>query len=280
MYRYEVTAKQTESVLRSLRRGLPLLSEKAIRLALKKRDVLIDQKRTGENQPVAPGAQIVIYTAEKAADIPIIFEDGNYLVLNKPANVNVDPNHQSDFSLLSWAQAYLGVKHEPVLCHRLDNQTTGLVCLAKSEESAEPVLAAFRERRVLKRYECLVLGVPHPANQVCGAYLSKDAKAGRVKVFPNKRDASMEIVTEYETLLSGEVSRLLVTLHTGRTHQIRAHLAFLGYPVIGDDLYGSRDANRQHGRHGLKLCAVEIGFPKDDALFGLSGKILRIPPPF
>lgn len=280
MHRYEVFAKQKEPVLRTLRRGLPLLPERAFRLALNKKDVLINQQRTGENIQVNPGDSIVLYTHEKLMDIPVVYEDEKYLVVNKPAGINTDPNHFSAFSLLSWTQERVGEQNQPALCHRLDNQTSGLVCIAKSEEWALPVKQAFKERSVLKRYECLVAGMPIPSHQVARAFLIKDAKAAKVKVFSQNKKGGKQILTEYEVITPGEVSRLSVVLHSGRTHQIRAHLAFLGYPLIGDDLYGSWEANHLHGKHGLKLCAVELGFPDQSDLMGLSGKNFRINAPF
>ena len=100
-----------------------------------------------------------------------------------------------------------------------------------------------------KRYICLVRGMMKPPSATCRAYLRKDADAARVTILDQPAPDAKPIVTEYETVETGPVSRLRVHLVTGRTHQIRAHLASLGHPLLGDDVYGDRAVNRaQHVR--------------------------------
>ena len=149
-------------------------------------------------------------------------------------------------------------RRPPAACHRLDNQTSGLCLFAKNARAMELLQEVFRRREMEKYYECLVRGIPKPAAAECRAYLVKDAKAGRVQVVDHPLPGARLIRTAYETLEAGPVSRLRVHLLTGRTHQIRAHLAALGHPILGDDVYGDRRWNREMKTRALRLCAVSL----------------------
>ena len=280
MKRYEAIASEAGLLLNVLQRELPLLPGYALRDALKKKDILVNQVRTSLNRVVRPGDKLMLYTPYEAPGIPIIYEDGRCLIVDKPAGVNSDEGGRSGYSLIAWAMDKAAGAYTPQLVHRLDNQTSGLILIAKDDESAGTLKAAFKDRQVVKIYECLVLGRPEPEAATLTAFLTKDADTAKVSVSREKQGKAVEIITEYSTMEAGEVSRLKVTLHTGRTHQIRAHLAFLGYPVIGDEVYGDREANRQYGGNGLKLCATELAFPEGNKLFWLSGKRFAIAPPF
>ena len=156
-----------------------------------------------------------------------------------------------------------------------------LFCLfAKNEKARSALEEVFRQRTVEKYYTCLVRGIPKPPAAVCSAFLLKDAEHGKVRVLDHEAPGARSVVTGYETLESGAVSRLKVHLITGRTHQIRAHLAALGHPVLGDDLYGDRAFNHLQKVRSLKLCATELTLHTGGALPGLDGKEFRIDPPF
>lgn len=280
MNAFTVTAREAGTVLSAFRRELPLLPEKAVREALSRRDVLKNGTRVRENEKVTAGDTLTVYTPSQAADVPVVHEDARCLVVDKPAGVNTDENARGGFSLLGWAARRAEGRYVPLLVHRLDNQTSGLVILAKDPDSAAALEDAFRRRRVEKRYECLVRGTPRPEAGVFTAWLAKDARAARVIVSKEERPGAKEIVTGYRTMQAGEVSRLSVTLQTGRTHQIRAHLAFLGHPVLGDDLYGDRAFNRANKARWLKLCAVELAFPDGSGVEWLSGRRFAVVAPF
>lgn len=106
-----------------------------------------------------------------------------------------------------------------------------------------------------KRYICLVRGMMKPPKATCRAYLLKDAKAAHVTIHDSAVPGARPIVTAYETLEQGAVSRVEVHLITGRTHQIRAHMAALGHPLLGDDVYGDRAFNRQMKMQGSSAYA-------------------------
>ena len=142
------------------------------------------------------------------------------------------------------------------LCHRLDQNTGGLVLFAKDEEAYEAIFAAMKERTIRKFYRCIVAGAPCPREATVRAFLKKDAQAAYVTVFDIEREGAKEIITAYKTLRAGALSMLEVELITGRTHQIRAHLAHLGCPIVGDDKYGDRALNKSLGVKMQALFAV------------------------
>ncbi len=164
--------------------------------------------------------------------------------------------------------------------HRLDNKTCGLCLFAKNPRAHAVLLEAFKHRTVEKYYICLVRGIPKPPAAVCSAFLLKDAARGVVQILDQSRPGARPVTTGYETLSAGPVSRLRVHLITGRTHQIRAHLAALGHPVLGDDLYGDRSFNRLQKSRSLKLCAAELTLHTEGQLPSLDGKTFKINPPF
>jgi 23S rRNA-/tRNA-specific pseudouridylate synthase len=119
-----------------------------------------------------------------------------------------------------------------------------------------------------------------PPKAECRAWLVKDARRAKVRVTDRPEPDARPIVTGYEVLESGPVSRLRVHLVTGRTHQIRAHLAALGHPLLGDDLYGDREFNRRDKARSLKLCAVSLTLDTGGRLPALDGRTFTIEPPF
>ncbi len=154
--------------------------------------------------------------------------------------------------------------------HRLDRNTEGLIAFAVGEEAEREFLACFRERRVEKIYLARVFGTMPAAHGVLSAYLEKDAAGARVRV--NERGRGERIETEYEVLAAGEISLLRIRLHTGKTHQIRAHLAYLGHPVVGDMKYGDAAKNRALHRTRQCLVAKELCFDAAGPLAYLKGK--------
>ena len=126
----------------------------------------------------------------------------------------------------------------------------------------------------------MVRGILKPPKALCRAWLVKDAAAARVTIFDHEVPGSKPIATAYETLESGPVSRVRVELITGRTHQIRAHMASLGHPLLGDDVYGDRAFNRVQKARRLMLCATRLTLHTDGKLPALEGKTFTIPCPF
>ena len=169
------------------------------------------------------------------------------------------------------------------MCHRLDTGTSGLVIIAKTPEAEELFLSAIKNREVQKTYLCVTFGRPMPPDATLGGYLLKDADRGIVKIVEDKQPGAKEVETRYETIaVSGRLALLKVQHITGRTHQIRAHMASIGCPILGDSKYGNNSANRELKLKYQALCAWELTMPRftqPDFAF-LSGKTFHAPKPW
>ena len=271
-----------------LRRLFPDLPESAIRKLFDARDVRLDGVRVRKEDPVRSGMELKVWLPGSGETAPsslrVVYEDEDVLLVNKPAGISVESDSAGSLSLAELCRLHVGAgaaeAFPPVPCHRLDNKTSGLCLFAKNPRAHEILLQAFRDRTVTKYYICLVRGIPKPPAALCRAYLLKDPEKGKVRILDRSVPGARDIATEYETLESGPVSRLRVHLITGRTHQIRAHLAALGHPVLGDDLYGDRDFNRLQKARALKLCSVSLSVFTEGRLPLLDGKTFEISPPF
>lgn len=166
------------------------------------------------------------------------------------------------------------------LCHRLDVQTGGLLLLTKDDEAYASAVEAFRARTVRKFYVCRVKGCPAVREATLRAWLRKDAENARVSVTDYPAPGAQEIATAYRVLEGGETSRLEVELLTGRTHQIRAHLAHIGHPILGDDKYGDRALNRRLALRRQQLWAESLLFQAQGALSYLNGRRFEARCPF
>ncbi|MBE5787965.1 MAG: RluA family pseudouridine synthase [Clostridiales bacterium] len=261
-------------------RGMPLLPAYVIREAFKRRDVKMNGRRIDKDAIAEEGAQIQVYTAF-SPEIPIVYEDENILLIHKPAGLSCDEDGRGGMTALTLMQEHAGERYAPRLCHRLDHQTGGLLLFAKNDESEACLLQAFRDRMLKKVYQCLVRGEMRPAAAVKEAYLIKDADRAQVRVITHETPGARKIITEYETLsFDGQVSRLRITLHTGRTHQIRAHMSFLSHPLLGDDKYGDRGLNKRLKVNGLRLWATELTMQAGGCLAYLDGRKFTVEPPF
>lgn len=266
----------------------------AIREAIKKRDVRVDGARIEGDVRVFAGQEIKVFwpksvlKAEKK-ELPapeIVYEDEQVMLINKPqgiASQNEDDPFAGD-SAFTRALADLkarGKKTDHVhLCHRLDVQTGGLLLIAKTDEAYEAAVEAFTERTFKKYYTCLVKGCPARKAETMRAWLRKDAQLSRVAVTDYPARGAQEIVTGYQVMESGEYARLQVELITGRTHQIRAHLAHIGHPILGDDKYGDRMLNRSLGLKKQQLWATCMEFHANGVLSYLNGRTFTVNCPF
>ena len=270
-----------------VRRMLPEVPEYIIREAFQKRDVKVDGVRVNLDAQLVPGSEVRIYARDlqhKAVQIPVIYEDENVLVVVKPAGISCEADAKGGKTLAQLLHAQMKEKDanasEPLLCHRLDNPTEGVIVLAKHERAQLLLQDAFRNHQICKEYICIVRGTPEPSHKVLAHWLCKDAKQARVRVIPQERPGARNIITEYTVLEKGEKCRLRIRLHTGRTHQIRAHMAFIGHPLLGDDQYGDRDFNRFHKCRKLMLCSACLRFALEGELSYLNEQTFTCKPSF
>ncbi|QUC67775.1 pseudouridine synthase [Aristaeella hokkaidonensis] len=274
-----------------LRSALPDLPESVLRRIFASRDVKLDGVRVSRDQRLQEGQCLKVYIPDTssgsfsaAPSLPVVYEDDDVLLVNKRAGISVEPDARGGVTLTNLCQEYVRRTNPdafpPAACHRLDNKTCGLCLFAKNQQALDILQDVFRSRKLEKYYVCLVRGIMKPPEAVCHAWLVKDALHARVRITDHQEPGAKPVSTGYETLESGPVSRLRVHLITGRTHQIRAHLAALGHPLLGDDLYGDRDFNRREKARSLKLCAVSLTIDTDGRLPALDGKTFTIDPPF
>lgn len=269
-----------------IRRFLPEVPQRTVQQSFSRRDVKLDGKRVKPDVRVNAGQKVELFCMEQAAPlVDVVYEDDDVLLINKRAGVSVEPDEKGGVTLTELALKHVRQKnpdaYPPKACHRLDNQTCGLTLFAKNERAEAILTRAFKERTMDKRYICLVRGMMKPPSATCKAYLLKDAKAAHVTIHDDAVRGARPIITEYETLEAGPVSRLLVHLVTGRTHQIRAHMAALGHPLLGDDVYGDRAFNRQQKVQGrLCLCAARLTLDTGGELPQLDGKTFEVKCPF
>lgn len=239
---------------RALWKRFPKLSGSSFYKALRKKDIRIDGKRISQNVLLHAGNVVTAYiTVPKPLTYQIVYENDWILLCRKPQGLLSEPDGQGESSVLEQVQA---TYPECALCHRLDRNTGGLLFLCKQPAYTEAVSACLADRYYQKIYRAVVLGdirkmLSAKENfTLYEAHHFKDSRNKRVYIYPSPRRGTKPIRTALRFVSydrEKDTSEIEVLLLTGRTHQIRAHMAFLGYPVAGDGKYGVETKNRLLG---------------------------------
>ncbi len=285
-------------------KGLPLsMMYKAIRT----KKIKVNRARAKENQILATGDEVQLFIKDEFFDLPahddgalsaitpklsIVYEDENIILLNKRPGVLVHEDATGGENTLALhLKAYLYQKGEynpdaelsfaPALCNRIDRNTGGIVIAAKNAEALRLMNEKIKQNEVTKLYLCAAHGVFKRSAATLTGYLLKDSAKNTVTVSDKPIRGGKSIITKYRVLATRDGNSLLeVELVTGRTHQIRAHLAHIGHPLLGDGKYGQNRDEKKRGYKFQALYAYRLSFDTvdgDNALSYLEGKSFEIP---
>lgn len=281
-----------ERLDKALSEVAPDLSRVQWQKLIKEGSVLVNGRLSKASMRLVGGEQVtavlpkIVETDLIAEDIPldIRYEDDDLLAVNKPAGMVVHPGTGHDRGTLVNAVLYycpdvLGVGYEkrPGIVHRLDKHTSGIMLVAKNDRAIWHLQRQFRERTVEKVYLALVEGDLQPAAALIDAPIGRHVeKRKRMEVIPPGGSLTAKPAqTAYQTLVTyGDYTLVECRPKTGRTHQIRVHLAYIGYPIVADNVYGSRRTRRTPlGRHFLHAAEITFKRPSDDQLITATAEL-------
>mgnify|MGYP001133580797 FL=1 len=272
--------------------------------AFRNKRIKVNGKRAEPDTRLSAGDLIELYIndeffpvgkpAAKTAKTPpvtVVYEDENFAVLYKPAHLLCHSDRTGDANLVDAFAAYLEAKGEydphaekrfaPALCNRLDRGTEGLVLAAKSYAALRDLNAIIRDDMMKKEYLTITVGAPPQGRFV--AWLQHSEKNNKVRIHARESEGYKQIITEVTVIRqAGPFALCRIGLITGRTHQIRAHLAYLGHPVLGDIKYGNHKMNERTGLKTQALCAQRLTFgriPEENTLQYLSGRVIKLNDP-
>lgn len=291
-----------------LAKYLNLAPKSFIYKMIRKKNITLNGKRCDGSEKLAEGDEISLFLSDETigkfsqvkiqkvqpARLTVVYEDEDVLMVSKPSGMLSQKASPSDESLVEHITDYLlssGQLAEtdlrsfrPGICNRLDRNTSGLIVAGKSLKGLQAMSEAFKNRSLKKYYLCIVRGKITEGSRISG-YLRKDERTNKVTVETAEKDGCLPIETEYLPLdTNGDSTLLLVDLITGRSHQIRAHLASIGHPIAGDTKYGDPKLNQVwRGKYRVSsqlLHAWKLVFPQKEAPFSrLSGKSFEAPLP-
>mgnify|MGYP003293975763 CR=1 FL=1 len=291
----ELTVKANDAgqrMDRFLSKAVPLLPESLLQKYIRLKRIKLNGKGAKRDTRLSTGDVLQLYINDEFFEKPreensylkvgtprldIVYEDENILLADKKPGVLCHSAGVWDYNtLIANIQAYLAQKGEwrpreensfaPALCNRIDRNTGGIVIAAKNAEALRILNDKIRDREIEKYYLCAVQGRPKPPEGRLENFLFKDAEKNQVYVKNKPQPGAKTAVTEYKLLCSkGPLSLVECRLLTGRTHQIRAQMAYAGWPLLGDGKYGSERFNKGFGEKGQALYSykLEFAFPTD-----------------
>lgn len=284
-------------------KAVPRLPQSMMYKAIRNKRIKLNGKRAEISSRLCEGDTVQMYLNDEFFDsvpetefmsvssaLNIIYEDENILLLDKKNGmvVHEDDDNTAD-TLINRVKRYLYDKGEydpnaensfaPALCNRLDRNTGGIVIAAKNAESLRILNQKIRDREIEKYYLCVTVGVPPERADTITAYLEKDSASNTVKVTDRKSSTNKTIVTSYRVIRdNGRLALAEIRLGTGRTHQIRAHMAHIGCPLLGDGKYGINRINKEYKVKTQALYSYRLKFAfssESGCLDYLDGKEFR-----
>lgn len=273
MQKIEFEVKIEKELVKAIIDELPFLSRFDIKKILENKDVKVNNQRVKENKLLSVGDKLVVFYQEKEVKdwFTLVYEDDNVVIVNKRAGIEVVSENERDLiSILS--KEYQNIK--PV--HRIDRNTEGLVVFALNEKVEKELLIAFKERKnITKKYALLTHGRVDISKIKRTVYLKKVDSLSKVWISEIKTSGYDQISTEFDVVeYKNDKTLLEATLITGKTHQIRAHIAYFGYPIVGDNKYG-KDKEKVMC---LTANYLAFNFKKSSVLNNLNGKTFEIIP--
>lgn len=273
MQKIEFTIESQKKLSKAVIDELPFLSQFQIKKIIENKDIKVNSNRIKEDLDLKNGDQVVVYykTSEQKEWYTQIYSDNNVLIVNKRAGIEVVSENDRDLiSILkkNFSNIY------PV--HRIDRNTEGLVIFALNSMAEKELLQAFKTRKgIIKKYALLVHGRVDISKIKRTVYLKKMTNLSKVWISEVKTTGFEPIITEFELIeYIGEDSLLSASLITGKTHQIRAHIAYFGYPIVGDNKYGKDNEKQMH----LTANYLAFNFNKNSKLYYLNKKNFEIIP--
>ncbi|MGI5958342.1 MAG: RluA family pseudouridine synthase [Massiliimalia sp.] len=268
-----------------LSKSVPLLPKSLLYKSIRKKRIKVNGKKCELNYKLCLGDQLDLYLNDEffpvqeslpflavPSKIDVVYEDEQILLVNKPQGLVVHEDNDNTLdTLIHRVQHYLydqGEYHPedelsfaPALCNRIDRNTCGMVIVAKTAAALRILNEKIKNREITKKYLCLVAGTPSPKQATLTHYLQKDSSKNQVTLYDKPRPNAKTAITQYQVLESrGNLSLVEVNLKTGRTHQIRAHMAYIGHPLLGDGKYGLHALNNQYGIRHQALCSYKLRF--------------------